>query len=191
MEPATRLTPDQIADLLRTHEDMVWKIAGDIYRKWPACDIDDVAGAVRLGFVRAASMFDPSLGWKFSTYAWSSGWREGMKFLHAEAARGMHVPESHPRWHAPPTLCVYEEAVADGRGPDRRDPDAEFWAEVCRPLTPRERAVVLGVYRDGKTQVDVAGELGITRSRCQQNVATALAKLRKWNDLTGKLEDAA
>lgn len=180
----TRLTPGEVADLLRGHEDMVWKIAHDIHRKYPACSLDDVAGWVRVGFVRAATMYDPSRGWRFGTYAWQAGFREGMKFIHSEAARGMHVPESHRRWHAPAPLCVYEESVADRRDDDAAEADGrDFWSAVTRRLTDRERVVVLGLYRDGRMQTEVAAELGVCKERVRQILRGALDRLRGQQDL--------
>jgi RNA polymerase sigma factor for flagellar operon FliA len=51
--------------------------------------------------------------------------------------------------------------------------------EAMKGLVPKERAVIEGLFFEGKTEVVVAGEMGISESRVSQIKIQALAFLRK------------
>lgn len=62
---------DVFDEILATHERMVYKSALKYYKSG-ACgdlDLDDILQCGRLGLLRALETFDPSLGYRFSTYA--------------------------------------------------------------------------------------------------------------------------
>lgn len=177
---ATRLTPDEIAEKLATHAGMVWKIAIDLHAKNRNLSLEDIHGAVQLGFVRAASMFDPSKGLQFGTYAYPAGWREGVIYCHAEQAGGFHVPMSHPCWKCPAMAGVHPW-IADRHRSD--DPatvrfPSDFWEHATRDLAPPDKRVILRMFRDGKTQTEVASELGVSKARAQQIHARAMLRIR-------------
>jgi DNA-directed RNA polymerase specialized sigma subunit len=88
-DPYTRLTPDQIADVLAKHEDMVWWMANRLHAAFPAVETEDIAGEIRFRFVRSARDFNPALGFKFSTYAVRNAWMYAIRFARREKARGL------------------------------------------------------------------------------------------------------
>lgn len=181
MTTRNRLTPDEIAKLvLESHAAMIWDITYKLHAKNPSVSLDDLHAHVQLGFVRAASKFDPSKGWQFSTYAYPSGWREGLLFCRLERAGGMHVPENHP-FH----FQEFMQPVGDLDG-DKGDarPDAavmveDFWDHVTRGMLTRDRVVFLRVFREWKQYDEIAPEFGVTKQRIQQMFARAMGRLRE------------
>jgi len=82
------------------------------------------------------------------------------------------------------------DADEDGRAPiDERDPGpaaalerAELLAylrDALDGLSERHRRVILGVFVDGRTTIDLAVELGVSRSRVSQLRSEAVADLRR------------
>lgn len=195
-EPPVRLlTPTERAAVLEQWAPLVWSLA----RKWGAPygltpdQTDDLAGAIRLGFVDAANRFEPDRGYVFSTYAnwWARNYAG--KWLQVEAAGGLHVPHYHGRVGivvgSIETVAgggkfgdpaAPGEWIADHRGP----PEGEspfgpgWWADAVRGLPDRERAFLLATYRDGRTLQSIAEEHGLSRERVRQIMLRGLEWLR-------------
>lgn len=161
---------------------MMWQVAHKIYAQNRGVSLEDLHAHVQLGFVRAATQFDPSQGWKFSTYAWASGWREAVAFVRLERAKGMHIPGHHPIQR----LKVGEiNQEFDAAEPEHREQEHErnfgdeFWETATKTLPARDRRIVLGVFRDGKMYKDLAVELGITKQRVQQLNVRAVERIKR------------
>lgn len=180
----SRLTREEQEAILDSHAAMIWSIAMKLHARNPGIDLDELHAHVRLGFCQAAARFEPSRGLEFSTYAYRSGWREGVLYCRQHHARGFHVPEHHPCWRCPATCEV--DADKD-RGRDEEDPatvrfPGDFWDHVVKPLPDRERHVILRVYRDGKQYPEVGAELGVTKSRVEQLHKRAMERIRLRRD---------
>jgi len=66
--------------------DLAYKIASKIcnlYSSWPL-EKEELCGALFETLVRAEHTFDPSRGVKFSTYAWTCLWHEGLRWAKEE-----------------------------------------------------------------------------------------------------------
>lgn len=187
----------QLLAALGETEGMAWKIAAKLRARNPHApwlDVCELHAEVSAAFKYAAMLFDPARGVKFGTYAYRAGWNAGLSWLRQELARGMHVPASHA------ITCVFHvglpgEAHGDLVG-DRAKGDApaeypaDFWEDATVGLTDGERAVLVGVYRDGRRQTEVGRELGVSKSRANQFHASAVKKLKAGRRLAKYLDAA-
>jgi RNA polymerase sigma-B factor len=87
----------------------------------------------------------------------------------------------------------YRTDTLDVRGPDDNrghdvavvDPsfdgvlDKERFRAVLPRLDSREQSILKGLYLDGRTQQDLAGDLGISQMQVSRLLARTLAKLRR------------
>lgn len=91
--------------------------------------------------------------------------------------RGVNEPSRFYRVHVDD-----DDAAADLYNPPAAVPAARWtdddWDRVLGPLHPRDREVIVLRYRDGLTQSEVAGRLGVSRQRIDQIEEAALAVLR-------------
>lgn len=178
---ATSLTREQMAAILASHADMIWNIANKLAAM--SCNrsvpIEDIHAHVRLGFVRAASKFDPSMGRAFSTYAYRSGWNEGVTYCRYENARGFHVPTCHPSWTAPRSVWIDRDFdVPDKSSQEEISDPGDFWVRALRRLPLTQKKVLRGTYRDGKFDREIAVEIGLSITRVGQIRKEALRKLK-------------
>jgi RNA polymerase sigma factor (sigma-70 family) len=186
-----------------TYAPLAHRIARKLHRSNPGLSYDDIHAEVTVGLVRAIAGFDPHAGVKFITYAWRSCYLTGMTYCRREQARGFHVPENHEAWRPAmvPLLSrnrsnsygygdntkeeqygkVDERLAAVMSGADEESWRANFWRAVCRVggLSPHERAAVLGVYRDGKTQEEVGREIGRSKQSVSVYLKEAVERMRK------------
>lgn len=182
-------SPDLDVDTLREAVESCTPLAHHLARKMqalnPAVPLREFNAAALTALKLAALKFDPARHAKLSTYAWRVIWHELILLARNESARGMHVPTDHDPYYAPRPQAItagwhhpraaYTQAVAD-LGED-------FWRSVSRTLCPRERQVVIGVFREGKTLKSLGPELGISKQRASQLLEAAMEKLRRRGDL--------
>ncbi len=123
------------------------------------------------GLLKAARHFDPTLGNQFITYAWTSIERQ----INHESYR------LHKLKYAPPPM----RDGCNGDDFEGRELDPAITAErvdLCRRLfkgiAARDRYVVEQTIMQGRTQRDVARELGFTKTRCEQICKRALNRMR-------------
>lgn len=196
---ARRLTPDERAAELAGVEKLAWHLA---YRLAGKCrDLaEDLASAVRLGFVRAAATFDPSRDRKFITYANWLGWQFGCRELTRLNARGLGVPCNYKVER--PDVYFACDTADDATGADAlthaaaQEPDAdaadrrEVW-ELVRPhVAPREFEAICLRYRDGLTLVEAGRRMGgISKERVRQLEVSGLTKLREDPIVLDRLRD--
>jgi len=180
-------TPEE---LLASNAAMIVAIAKKLKATNDRASLADIVAEVRVGFLQAAKRFDPSLGNTFGTYAWPAGWNSGAAYCRLEQARGLHVPTNHPAFRPEMTPVFEDSLTKDVDAEDRTELPLDFWQRVTRVLTPRERAVILMVYRDGLTQAEAARKIGVSRARGGQIVQAAIQRLQKCESLKACLEAA-
>lgn len=133
-----------------------WIIRQNFYSWVPphgTFDPADLLGIANLALVRAAALFDPQLGFKFSTYATaaisSTVWRHIAGQRKLKRSTYKHVP-------------VHED-IADRR----RQPDPPEIDGLTELLTEREMLIVR--MRANGCTLETTGEaLGVTRERVRQ-----------------------
>lgn len=149
---------------------------------------DDLLGAAFEGLVLASQRYQPSYGYKFTTYA--TPWiqqkilrylfvenRHGFKGLRDAKPRKVQRSRSHKGRKELPEL---HEVQADHRTNGCASADTmEIWDELLRRLTDRERFLIELRYREGLTLFETGEVLGITRERVRQLELKAIDKLRK------------
>lgn len=183
MNKASRMTPDEMAAAVESCDALAWKLAYDFRRQNPSIRPDELYLVAVAAMKHAALLFDKSRGNKFITPACTYARYALISFCRRESARGMHVPESHEPYFAPPmkrTLAGWQHpAVRD----ERDDLGDDFWRSVLRDLCEGDRRAVLAVYRDDMSYSEAAARLGITKQRVQQKLKRAMAKLAARTDL--------
>jgi RNA polymerase sigma factor (sigma-70 family) len=203
----TRLTDAERAEVLAKHESMVWWLARKCAGPNANEDtIEEVASAVRAQFVRAAATYDPSQGFKFSTYAVNVARHYGLRAARAHRLAGLHVPDHHrhrkgpggePVEVAPPLSLDTTNTGLDGDATswanmipareeeERREIPPDFWDRVRKVLPPRHAEVVELYYREGLTYEQVGSRIagksgqGVSRERVRQLLGWALESLRR------------
>lgn len=123
------------------------------------------SGGMR-GLQRALERFDPAAGYAFSTYAWS--WIRGAALREAKRVRAFR--QAHELFAS--------HAVVYGSQAIERDEAREEAQALMARLSPRLRRVVVALFFEGKTQADVALEMGLARQRITQLLQEALQVMR-------------
>lgn len=191
---AARLTDEEVAEVLRAHEPLCWRIAGDV-AYWQGPDVvAEVAAEVRAQLAEAARRFDPSRGVKFITYAHRLAKSRAMSFAGLQARRGLHVPEGHLR--GPGRAAAPRVGSIDGSAAESGDPltdilvepapeepcetPPDFWERVERVLTPKQYAVIRMRFVEGVTLAAAGERLGCVKERVRQHQARALERLAEF-----------
>lgn len=185
--PQRPLTPDTQALVANNLGLVDWAIR--LYtRGLRECDWDACWAAGEDGLIRAAQMYDPVKGWRFSTYAcwWVrqavQRWlatrqmqREhevAFSVLGREGQVGQFHHEDNQAWEPPGDAATLS-------------PDAS--AEVCELLElarqncpPRCWQVLCWTHMEGWTYQEVARELAVSKERVRQLHAMGLLWVRRW-----------
>ncbi len=183
--PEPKLSPEQMDELLRGHEDLCWHLAQKHGMGLSEADVEDLAAVARLRLVRCAQTFDPSKGFKFTTYAYRLALREVRYAARKIWAAGQTLPTD---WRTPVRAVKSIEIPFDDHGDKLemllacRDADApdpgEVWGWVRGHLGEREYGVLVGLFRDGKKLHVVGAELRLSKERVRQIRDGAFEKLR-------------
>lgn len=155
-----------------------------IYRavqRWgpPAWCCDDLVGDCQIVLMQAVAAYNPWLGIRFSTYAFTCLMRALSRLSQRHAADRLarslpleSLPDGEPR------DALSEDESHKGSGLD------VYLREGNDLLSPRERRVLVRRFRldeqPGSTTLEAVGrELGLSKERVRQVQASALGKLRQ------------
>lgn len=129
-------------------------VVAGLRRRLPVgVDADDLSQEAAEQFVDLVRSYDPSRGTNLTTYLQRKlKWRVA-NFLRAEARRAGHLPLD-----AAPLDRLADEAAASPSDP----PSNPRLARALRQLSPRQRAVIAGLYWQDRSTREVAATLGIS-----------------------------
>ncbi len=167
------------------------KIAWSYYyltRQDPRLEIDDLINWAVLGLHYALEKFDPSLGYKFSTFATPyirgillNRWNRSRKEIFLAKQRGEKITE-YPLVDKGDGLYA-DFATVNGRKIQEQITDRIHAKQVLQQflgrLSPRDREVVSLMIED-RTHEEVAAKMGISTSRVSQIWLKALFRARKY-----------
>lgn len=198
---AAAMTPAEIArrnERVMANLGLVGDLAGGAYRGPRGRALDDMYQDGCLGLIRAAELFDPSLGYEFSTYA--TFWIRRMIQVGIHEARMIRVPhvtawrarvavregDDRPRVRAAVRCLALRRAAPEALDPlvaeDAPPPDLDGPAVALSILPPRMRAIVTRRHGlDGSEPASLAAvgrELGISKERVRQVEGRAFDLLR-------------
>lgn len=178
--------------IIQTHLKYVAKLSLQVAKH--AIPEDEAISAGNAGLMQALDLrkFDPTKGARFSTYLRLfvvGKVREQLRFV-IEASNRAPLGADEPET-LPPEVIV-TGVLADGNRPqspsvfvDSEAENSQFNLErrealekAMTSLSEIEQAAVRAVFFDGKTCVDVAAKLGVTRQAAQQARVRAMKKLR-------------
>lgn len=167
-----------------------YKIAHRWRRSNPSLDLDDVLGAVLLGFVRAGRLYDPSHGAKFTTYAKFWADNQVRRLLDGEDRRlgprsDRDLREGNPRiQYVSGLFQVHEEGDSDAfletfpAAPDPEPVETYHWDKAKDSLDAREYSMIRQWVLEERTYAEIAVDYRISRERVRQIVDRGLRKLR-------------
>lgn len=168
---AHKLTPDQ-QELVTANLGLAY---GYARRSRPPAgmDSDEWEAECLYRLCKAAGSYEPSLGWKFSTYALrclQSGW------CHVATHRGRECRD----WRRVTNLGEWDSFAVEPR--PLLDPAQDSRKQLERllaTLPDKERAVLEGVVR-GEILAQIGRKIGVTRERVRQIKVMAITRLGRY-----------
>ena len=204
------LRRERLGDLVELYRPWVRQRATRVLRDAgpAAADHDDLVLEGLVALVQAIERFDSSRGTLFLQFAFArvtGAMRDCLRVInhlsrrHQTQVRRGSTPAVQvtsldaPRGPASGRAAQLS-AVLEGRepGPDCQMETVEFWWSATRGLPAPERLVIFGMLRDGLTQRDLAGFLGVTRhhvSRLYQRAIGVLNQRQDREQLADQLPD--
>lgn len=152
---------------------------------------DDLLGSVWLTFRHCLDLFDPSLGFRFSTYFFNARSREVRAFVRSDSMRAsLRIRTSVERYSCELNADSHEQDFAMYRIPELDESWTEaiidlfedteaLWVSLLRELMPREKEIVSHYYKDGWTLGMIAEKFNITRERVRQVRDKGLLRMRR------------
>jgi len=189
---ADRLTPSEADAAVRKCERFVWRMAHRFAARWRgtprhAQELEHFHGAGLVGLAEAAARFEPSRGFTFLTLA---SWhvRRAMQVAARDRERLLGdcgVRSIDDERHDGFALALN---LVDHRGREPKPRPVLNWWRVVKPLTQRQREVVLLIFREGRTPAEAAAELGLTRQGVALACKNALDRIRRYPTALRALE---
>lgn len=146
---------------------------------------EDLAGEGFVALARAAQRYDPSLGFKFCTFAGRAVWSRMARLL--RASHLIRVPRGSGE--VPPAVVSLASLAGDGGGayepaaPEAEaEPETSFRArvEAALPLLRGRHAEALRLrLLEGATFDGVGRHLGVSKERARQVVKAGLRRLQQ------------
>lgn len=154
-------------------------------------DPDENESEALFCLTRAASNFDPALGFKFTTFAWTvwlnhrkdahresqavtKGYATAQTAYHDDNAKMFDPEDKQP---GPDEICERKEEIEDKRN-------------VLRILDPRSR-LVMRMKAEGQSLKEIGDALGTTRERIRQIVNRSIFRIQSQFQLGHDLENKA
>ncbi len=175
------------ASLAQQHVAFARVVARRLSRTLPAyADFDALESDALLGLVLAARSFDPTRGVAFTTYA--------AKRIHGAMLDGLRDRQGCRRGDSPPAVFSLDAlfSSADGRTTSLADLLAgdeepvgaamerrDTIQQLLRQIDGRSRELLSEHYLEGRSQEDIARDLGLTASRVSQRIGAARRQLRE------------
>jgi len=171
---------DQAArdQLLRRHTPLIYRLIRD-WRVLEWVSHDDAEQTAWLAMLRAIELWDPAHGSRFSTYAWAAITNNLRKLIRRET-RWWARHSLHDEWH-----------IITGRGQSQSDVDL---IEMLGQLHPVARQIVelrhgIGCAAGNASWHTIARQIGLPVPKARAIYMTAMAQLRRWQDVTGQEHD--
>ena len=132
-------------------------------------DIEERIGIATVGLCRAALVFDPSRGWKFTTVAWTIIQRLLINEYHR-----MDVRRNVSRQH----VSQFDDQI------DQSDPLSviearDWWFSVKDSVSDSDQELLKDYYADDMTMKQMGSKYGCTRSNIHQKLRRIRKALRK------------
>lgn len=178
--------------LFQANQALAHFVAGKMQAAAVSCrlDFDDLVQACLQGLWRAAQLFRPELGWKFSTYAHNACWTHGQRLLDVQRRQLQG-------WATTQDLGVHERDTAfldtmparpEGDCPHSDQAEARALLRPLLDALPARLRLVIdlrfGLTDEGVRTLEEVGQvLGVTRERVRQLEHDALRQLLRANRL--------
>ncbi|KKK53705.1 hypothetical protein LCGC14_3092120 [marine sediment metagenome] len=171
--------------LILEHMPQVERIAARLKIRLPShVDIEELEADGYVGLVRAASRWDPTRGLPFGSYAW---WNirgemiEGLRRTYRQLNPALTVSLGALREE---DEVFRDEAYLE---PEKKAAEARLdAASILALLTrsnnshgQRQARLLTARHLEGRTQADIAGQMGVTRARVSQLCAEARHQARR------------
>ncbi len=162
------------------------KVAENYLRRFPGNKYrsDDVHGEAMVGLMYAARRFDPSRGFKFTTYAWPAVWNALLTMADKDRTMMRTCPTRLFRLDQPLTDDgMSARDVIPAREPEATDcdevEDRKLLSRLLRHLKLEERRVVEARYVDCLTLQQIADKFGFASKQTAKNrLEMAFRKMR-------------
>ena len=148
---------------------------------------DELEAEAFCALLRAARLFDPSKGYRFSTYAHITCWRGCIRLVSGQ--RRVGEPQAFMQLEGAGYRNGAAGRAADGAAvvavPDKRAADPSRGVELrelydrVMQLVPKEYAEVFKLHLEGWGHADIGRRFGFTRERSRQVCELVITKLRK------------
>lgn len=140
-------------------------------------EYEDLASIAIIGLVKAAKVFDASLGYKFTTLAAKFARMEIHNYFRTNHKSVSAVSLSQPLVEDSTTFTV-EDIIEDDNDWAEKFIEHEDLQRAMNELSARERAVIEMKYFDEMKQEEIARKMGLSRSMCAVISKGAIEKMR-------------
>jgi RNA polymerase sigma-70 factor (ECF subfamily) len=164
MHTTTDMTQDTaagFADLMATHQRLVYRIAGSY--AWNRADIDDLVQEIATQAWRAYPSYDPQR--RFSTWLYRVALNVAISWLRSEGPRRRQSIPYEPGLHEPASHDDHES-----------DDGARILRGFIESQAPLDRAVLL-LYLEDRPLAEIAEILGITTTHLTTKINRLKQKL--------------